>query len=96
MLSPHPSYPPLEMAEAGMRVVANAFENKDLSRLHENISSFRRFEVGDVAGLVKRVADEWLLDPQAGWRSQAKVPWFFGSQTNIDNVANAVARKLGF
>lgn len=30
MLSPHPSYPPLEMAEFGVRVVTNSFENKDL------------------------------------------------------------------
>lgn len=31
MVSPHPSYPPLEMAEFHVRVVTNRFANKDLS-----------------------------------------------------------------
>jgi hypothetical protein len=39
MLSPHPSYPPLEMAYAGMRVITNNFEGKDLSRRSRRIVS---------------------------------------------------------
>lgn len=31
MVSPHPSYPPLEMAAFGMRVITNRFAEKDLS-----------------------------------------------------------------
>lgn len=33
MVSPHPSYPPLEMAAFGVRVVVNRFANKDLSSI---------------------------------------------------------------
>ena len=32
MLSPHPSYPPLEMAYAGVRTITNNYECKNLSR----------------------------------------------------------------
>ncbi len=39
MLSPHPSYPPLEMAEAGVITVTNKHENKDLSLRAQNIIS---------------------------------------------------------
>jgi WsaF, C-terminal domain/WsaF, N-terminal domain len=39
MFSPHPSYPPLEMAEFGAWMVTNGFENKDLSSLAPNIIS---------------------------------------------------------
>ncbi|MEK5435097.1 MULTISPECIES: rhamnosyltransferase WsaF family glycosyltransferase [Paenibacillus] len=39
MISPHPSYPPLEMSHFGMLVLTNSYENKDLSKLHENIYS---------------------------------------------------------
>ena len=39
MLSPHPSYPPLEMAHAGLRTITNAYENKDLTRRSPNITS---------------------------------------------------------
>jgi len=39
MVSPHPSYPPLEMAEFGLRVITNSFANKDLSLRTSNIVS---------------------------------------------------------
>lgn len=39
MISPHPSYPPLEMAAFGMRVVTNNFGNKDLSSFSDNVAS---------------------------------------------------------
>ena len=39
MLSPHPSYPPLEMAFAGLRTITNNFANKELSRRNPNILS---------------------------------------------------------
>jgi hypothetical protein len=39
MVSPHPSYPPLEMAEFGISVVTNRFANKDLSSRSPNILS---------------------------------------------------------
>lgn len=37
MASPHPSYPPLEMAAFGLEVVTNAFAGKDLSKAHPAI-----------------------------------------------------------
>lgn len=39
MVSPHPSYPPLEMASAGCVTITNAYEGKDLSRRADNILS---------------------------------------------------------
>lgn len=39
MASPHPSYPPLEMAHFGVRTVTNGFVCKDLSTFHPNITS---------------------------------------------------------
>lgn len=39
MISPHPSYPPLEMAHFGILTITNSFANKDLSKWHENITS---------------------------------------------------------
>ncbi|WP_022975813.1 rhamnosyltransferase WsaF family glycosyltransferase [Nevskia ramosa] len=39
MVSPHPSYPPLEMAAFGATVITNNFENKDLSIYSRNIVS---------------------------------------------------------
>jgi O-antigen biosynthesis protein len=39
MVSPHPSYPPMEMAMFGMGVISNTYANKQLSAWHENIHS---------------------------------------------------------
>jgi hypothetical protein len=39
MVSPHPSYPPLEMAAFGIRVLTNRYDEKCLSSLADNIDS---------------------------------------------------------
>jgi hypothetical protein len=37
MVSPHPSYPPLEMAQAGLTTITNAYSGKDLRRRFPDI-----------------------------------------------------------
>ena len=39
MASPHPSYPPLEMATFGLYTITNRFGDKDISACHKNIHS---------------------------------------------------------
>lgn len=56
MLSPHPSYPPLEIAAAGAFSVTNTFANKDLARLSPNIISCAPSIEGVVSGLAVAVA----------------------------------------
>lgn len=41
MVSPHPSYPPLEMSAFGVKVITNSYENKDLSYFSNNIISLK-------------------------------------------------------
>lgn len=52
MVSPHPSYPPLEIASRGALCVTNRYENKDLSVLHENIISCNPDDHSIAEGLV--------------------------------------------
>nr|2X0E_A Chain A, WSAF [Geobacillus stearothermophilus]2X0E_B Chain B, WSAF [Geobacillus stearothermophilus]2X0F_A Chain A, WSAF [Geobacillus stearothermophilus]2X0F_B Chain B, WSAF [Geobacillus stearothermophilus] len=49
MISPHPSYPPLEMAHFGLRVITNKYENKDLSNWHSNIVSLEQLNPENIA-----------------------------------------------
>lgn len=37
MVSPHPSYPPLEMSTFGVKVITNTYDNKNLNGFNENI-----------------------------------------------------------
>lgn len=49
MISPHPSYPPLEMSTFGMKVITNSYENKDLSGFNQNIISLNSLTPDSVA-----------------------------------------------
>ena len=46
MASPHPSYPPLEMAHFGLRTVTNGYFAKDLGAWHPNIVSTDAISAG--------------------------------------------------
>ena len=54
MMSPHPSYPPLEMASAGVQTVTNSYGTKDLSRRSANIISVEDVTAPDVAAALER------------------------------------------
>lgn len=49
MVSPHPSYPPLEMAKAGCITITNTYENKNLSERAPNILSLNALVPDSVA-----------------------------------------------
>ncbi|MXV34524.1 MULTISPECIES: hypothetical protein [unclassified Xanthomonas] len=57
MVSPHPSYPPLEMDAFGMSVITNRFANKDLSSSHANIVSLETMTPEAIAAELSRQID---------------------------------------
>lgn len=69
MVSPHPSYPPLEMAAFGTRVVTNRWANKDLSQWSPLIDSIDPLDPDTLgAALVaQRTAWDRLPAPADGW-----------------------------
>lgn len=91
MVSPHPSYPPMELANAGVLVLTNDYDNKDMSRIHDNIESFGVFDLSAVSRRVSDLGRRWLADPECGWRGKPKVDWFFDGRSNIDEMISALA-----
>lgn len=71
MISPHPSYPPLEMAAFGMKVVTNKYKSKDLSCLTPNIVSIETVCPESVAQGIDQclLRDSWASNysPTAEW-----------------------------
>lgn len=57
MISPHPSYPPLEMAAFGMLVLTNGYANKDLSTMFDNVYSLHQITPEDIASGLVRLVD---------------------------------------
>ena len=67
MVSPHPSYPPLEMAHYGMQVITNVYANKDLSLLHDNITAINVCFPENIAYALQKACERVEKDPRCGW-----------------------------
>jgi hypothetical protein len=76
MVSPHPSYPPLEMAHHGMWVLTNRFHNKDLSGWHDNVTSLGDCSPESIAGSLIELCERVEADPMAGWQGRSRVPHY--------------------
>ncbi|MEO7066643.1 MAG: hypothetical protein ABI114_07025 [Rhodanobacter sp.] len=93
MVSPHPSYPPLEMAAFGMGVVTNGFANKDMSNFSPNIRSVPQFTPEAIAAAIAQEVAEWEqrqmlpLDPMA--RDHA-----FLAKGSLDEPVEQISRLL--
>jgi len=89
MASPHPSYPPLEMAHFGVRTVTNAFANKDLSTSHDNILSIADVSPESVAEALAEACRAFEAAPDAAWDVPTGRPSFLepGDWPFLDEVA---------
>ena len=59
MVSPHPSYPPLEMATFGIHVVTNRYDNKNLSSFSKQIHSLDRCSATAVSKNLEHLASQF-------------------------------------
>lgn len=59
MISPHPSYPPLEMSTFGIRTITNNFANKDLSYFNKNIVSINNCSPLYIYKVLKKLCDQY-------------------------------------
>jgi hypothetical protein len=77
MISPHPSYPPLEMAEAGVLTITNKYESKDLSRRFPEIISIERVDpqlLADAIGAAVRAAEQQRIGKIIPRRQPRDIP----------------------
>lgn len=74
MISPHPSYPPLEMAHFGLLTLTNSFAFKDLSKYHENIVSLERLTPDAVANALLKLTEKFANDPFSGPNGNSLIP----------------------
>lgn len=93
MVSPHPSYPPLEMAQLGLLVLTNRFGEKDLSTWHSNISSLRAFTVDSLGKDLTELCRRLERDPTIGDRGLLLHPDYLDDGPQFP-FADAVAAML--
>lgn len=87
MLSPHPSYPPLEMAAFGMSTISNAFANKDLARAFDNVVSLRSTSPAAIADALRAEVDRWESAQMAQRWSIPAEHAFLGDDHSFDAAA---------
>ncbi len=65
MVSPHPSYPPMEMAAFGLRVVTNGYKSKDLSQYFSSLVSLPVPDPDSIADCLERLSHLPVEPPDA-------------------------------
>jgi hypothetical protein len=89
MISPHPSYPPLEMALCGMTVITNSFETKSWSRSGERISVLDVLTPDRIAA---SLADACFNNQR---NAVASVDWsFMNTATDFNGLFGKLKRDL--
>lgn len=77
MVSPHPSYPPLEMASFGVKTITNCYESKDLSSFSENIVSLKACAPRDIAIALGNICNgysgEGIISAKADYLAADKI-----------------------
>ena len=59
MVSPHPSYPPLEMSTFGVKTITNTFANKDLSGFNDNLFVIDKFSCEKAANKLYEITSKF-------------------------------------
>lgn len=93
MVSPHPSYPPLEMAHLGMLVITNRFDDKDLASWHDNITNLADVTPEGIASTISLVCSRFDMDPTLGERGQTRRPEYLSDDPQFP-FAEEVAQLL--
>jgi len=94
MVSPHPSYPPLEMSAFGMRVLTNSYANKRLSATHEGIVDLEVMTPEHMAAQLSAICDAWEqreMMPLGSWPDDEG----FLRGAGVESMSARVASFLG-
>jgi hypothetical protein len=90
MLSPHPSYPPLEMAMAGLQTITNRFEQKDLSVYSDCIVNLDAISEEDIAQKLQAAVERMDEEPTAHQLPEFRQPPNAGPVADYPAIAGAL------
>ncbi len=91
MVSPHPSYPPLEMAHSGLLTLTNSHANKDLSKFHENVVSLRVLTPSAVAAALLKLTEKFAADPTVGMKGKSFMPYYTDNSRQFPFLDDLIA-----
>ncbi len=91
MISPHPSYPPLEMAHFGLWVVTNDFADKDMSKLHDNFLSLDNCNPSTIADAIVTACGRVRRDRMSGYQGRTRMPSYLDDSAMFPFLDELVA-----
>ena len=81
MSSPHPSYPPLEMAHFGLLTVTNNYSFKSLSAAHDNMRTVDDIRPDSIAAALADACDTFAADRSVGHRGVSHMDGYIDGPT---------------
>jgi O-antigen biosynthesis protein len=96
MSSPHPSYPPLEMAHFGLFTVTNKYANKDLAAAHDCIISAADVSAETLADALAAACARFEAAPNSGWAASSRIPSFLRDESYefVDDLVQAMIERV--
>jgi hypothetical protein len=88
MASPHPSYPPLEMATFGMKVITNSFETKNIEDFSDNILSINHINIDNLANAIKKLTENKEFHI-------SKNEDYINGINQLDSIISDIAKTIG-
>ena len=85
MVSPHPSYPPLEMSTFGLKTITNQYGNKNLTDFNPNIISLEVCSQEIIAATLNRLCDNF--------NANGKI-YINDNYINHEDVYEDIAKKI--
>jgi glycosyltransferase involved in cell wall biosynthesis len=91
--SPHPSYPPLEMAHFGVRTLTNQYSCKDLRTAHDNIVSLPDISPDTIADALAGACEAFEASPRSGWEGKSHRPHYLADDHRefLDGLGRDIA-----
>lgn len=90
MCSPHPSYPPLEMATFGVRTVTNSYICKDLTDFSNNIISVRKMSIENLAYSINKAVQLSACEPEINLNS-----YYFKGEEQFNEIITQLQSYWG-
>lgn len=87
MISPHPSYPPLEMAAFGMQVVSSSYGTKKQGSLHPHILAADPLTPQQIAATIRQAAENAFKSNNAETESTPAWQHYLNGKTGFDELA---------
>jgi len=94
MVSPHPSYPPLEMSHAGLLTLTNTYANKNLSKLHENVVSLSELSPTTIATALVKLTATYIADPTIGLSGKSFMSYYTDNSPQFPFSGELVAMLM--